>query len=139
MATEKTDTPVDIPIAPELDTILKKHDYSIPEVSEPVLNRNIKTIARQAGIDAPVQVVEYKNGLKTYVTKEKCTQVTTHTARRSGATNMYKAGLPSLSIMKITGHTTEKAFLRYICIDREENAEMLYENKFFGGNLKVAK
>ena len=38
---------------------------------------------------------------------------------------MYIAGIPTLSIMKITGHKTEKAFLKYIKISEEENAEIL--------------
>ena len=63
----------------------------------------------------------------------KCDIITTHTARRSAATNMYKAGIPSISIMRITGHTTEKAFMKYIKITAEENAELMAKNKFFMG------
>ena len=51
--------------------------------------------------------------------------VTAHTARRSFATNMYKRGYPTLMIMKITGHKTEKAFLSYIKVSEEENAEKM--------------
>ena len=54
--------------------------------------------------------------------------VTTHTARRSFATNMYKSGFPTLSIMKITGHQTESAFLLYIKVTSEENATRLLEH-----------
>jgi hypothetical protein len=46
---------------------------------------------------------------------------------------MYKAGIPSISIMRITGHTTEKAFMKYIKITAEENAELMAKNKFFMG------
>jgi len=48
-----------------------------------------------------------------------------HTARRSGATNMYKQGIPSIDIMKITGHTKESTFMRYIKISKEETAERI--------------
>jgi integrase len=61
----------------------------------------------------------------------KCDIITTHTARRSAATNMFKAGIPALSIMKITGHTTEKSFMKYIKITNEENAELMARNKYF--------
>ena len=57
--------------------------------------------------------------------------VTSHTARRSAATNMYKAGIPTISIMRITGHTTEASFLRYIRISQEENAELMAKSAFF--------
>ena len=52
-----------------------------------------------------------------------------HTARRSFATNMFLDGMPTINIMKFTGHTTETNFLKYIKITREENAEMM--RKFF--------
>ena len=52
----------------------------------------------------------------------------THTARRSFATNMYKHyRLPALSIMKITGHTTEANFFRYIRMTPEENAQFILD------------
>jgi integrase len=134
--TTKTQQPVEIPIRPELDYLLRKYNYTLPHTYEQYLNRDIKNIARRAGITDPVRITELKNGMKVDRPVEKCTRISTHTARRSGATNMYKAGIPSISIMKITGHTTEASFLKYICIDREENAEMLYNNQFFNGKFK---
>jgi integrase len=35
--------------------------------------------------------------------------ISTHTARRSFATNLYIADIPAISIMKITGHKTERS------------------------------
>ncbi len=57
--------------------------------------------------------------------------LTVHTARRSFATNAYLEDVPILSIMKITGHKTEKAFLKYIKISQEDNANKLINHKFF--------
>lgn len=51
--------------------------------------------------------------------------ITTHTARRSFATNLFLDGVPAITIMKITGHKTEKAFLLYIKITPNENAKIL--------------
>jgi len=48
--------------------------------------------------------------------------VTSHTARRSFATNLYRRGLPASQIMLLTGHKTEGAFLRYIKVSKEDNA-----------------
>ena len=50
-----------------------------------------------------------------------------HTARRSFATNMYKRRFPTVSIMQLTGHTTEHNFLKYIKVTKEENAQMIAE------------
>jgi integrase len=57
--------------------------------------------------------------------------VSTHTARRSFATNLYLADIPSITIMKMTGHKTEKAFLRYIRLTQEQNANKLLHHPFF--------
>ena len=62
---------------------------------------------------------------------EKLSQVTTHTARRSGCTNMYNANIPIGKIMKISGHKTELEFRKYIRVTDEENAEELASHKFF--------
>jgi hypothetical protein len=35
---------------------------------------------------------------------------------------MYKDGIPILDIMKITGHNTEKEFLKYIRVTKEETS-----------------
>ena len=55
----------------------------------------------------------------------------TYTARRSFATNAYLAGLPPISIMKITGHKTESSFMKYIKISEKENAIQLKGHEFF--------
>ena len=58
--------------------------------------------------------------------------ISSHTARRSAATNMYNSGrMKTLQIMLITGHTTEKNFFRYIKIGREENAKNISTDLFF--------
>ncbi|MBL0282281.1 MAG: tyrosine-type recombinase/integrase [Bacteroidetes bacterium] len=48
-----------------------------------------------------------------------------HTARRSFATNQYLEGVPSITIMAITGHKTEKAFMKYIKVTPKGHAELL--------------
>ena len=49
--------------------------------------------------------------------------IKTHTARRSFCTNAYKAGMDCLDIMALSGHTTEKSFLRYIKVTQEERQD----------------
>ena len=57
--------------------------------------------------------------------------ISVHTARRSFATNAYLQNVPTSSIMKITGHRTEKSFLKYIKISQEDNANKLVNHPFF--------
>ena len=66
-------------------------------------------------------------------TFEKWEQVSSHTGRRSFCTNMYKRGLPTLMIMSVSGHKTEKSFLKYIKVKQSEHAEMMkkaWENMY---------
>ena len=75
--------------------------------------------------------METSGGIRKEITREKCDMVTSHTARRSFATNAYRAGIPSLSIMQITGHSTESSFMKYIRVSKEENAISLSKHSFF--------
>lgn len=46
--------------------------------------------------------------------------ITTHTARRTAATLMVKAGYPVVEVMKMTGHKTYSQFMKYIRTTEEE-------------------
>ena len=133
VTTKKTGTTVVIPIHPNLRKILESDFNMSATISEQKINMHIKEIARYAGITQKVEGSKLVNGRVEIGYWDKCDLVTTHTARRSAATNMFKAGIPSLSIMFITGHKTEKAFLKYIKISQEENAELMAKNPFFQG------
>ena len=65
--------------------------------------------------------------------------ISSHTARRTAATNMYLAGIVPYRIMLVTGHKTEKSFFRYIRITREENVKVLAKHKFFTGDKRKNK
>lgn len=133
ITTQKTGAHVVIPIHPVIRRIIDSgFDISTP-ITDQKINKHIKEVARLAGITQVVEgtkIIEHRAVVGYY---PKCDLITTHTARRSAATNMYKAGIPSISIMRITGHTTEKSFMKYIKITAEENAELMARNKFFAG------
>jgi len=54
--------------------------------------------------------------------------ISSHTARRSFATNHYLSGFPTIELMRITGHRTERAFLKYIKVGKFESAKRLGEH-----------
>jgi len=95
------------------------------------MNQHLKTIAKKAGIDSPVTLSVHRGEVIDRVTKPKYMFVSSHTARRSFATNAYLAGVPTISIMAITGHKTERSFLSYIKIDPEVNARNIENHEFF--------
>lgn len=125
--TQKTDETVIIPAHPRVMYILERWNGA-PKVSQVMLNKLIKEICREMGIFN--QLMPVKDGKRVeYI--EKYNLITTHTARRSAATNMYLLGIPAQSIMKITGHTTESSFMKYLRISKDENATLIANNPFF--------
>jgi hypothetical protein len=137
---QKTSERVVIPIRTELETILKKYDYTLPKTHEQKINEKIKDIGAEAKITEVVQYEENRGGLRVKLKAHKNERIKTHTARRSGCTNMYLAGIPILSIMKISGHKTEREFLKYIKITKDETAVNLSSHPYFIGNtLSIAR
>jgi site-specific recombinase XerD len=130
--TNKTDELVMIPLHKLVREILSKYSNEIPKaLSNAKMNLNLKHLGVLAKINDMVEVSITKGGKLVKNTVKKSSLICTHTARRSFATNLYLAGIPSITIMKITGHQTEKSFLRYIRITQEENANKLLEHPFF--------
>ena len=128
---KKTGFRVSIPLHPIVKEILERYGGSVPELSEQKLNTYIKEVCEDAGITAPVTRVFYKGGVRTEEVKPKCKLVSSHTARRTAATNMYKSGVPAYNIMLITGHTSEQTFRKYIKFEKERNAELMRDNPYF--------
>lgn len=130
--TQKTGKTVVIPIHTIVRTILAKYNNELPKMlSNQKFNDYIKEVAKAADIDESIFLQTTKGGLSYTETVPKYSLVTSHTARRSFATNAFLAGVPTISIMKITGHKTESAFMKYIKISDKENAIQLKAHKFF--------
>lgn len=128
---KKTGNEAIIPIKKDLDLILKKYNYEPPKVMEQNLNDAIKDICEIAEIDERIEVKEIIGGKEVRTIKRKFEMVSSHTARRTGATNMYLAGIDTIDIMKITGHTKESTFLKYIRVTKQQAANRMAENAYF--------
>lgn len=112
--TRKTGRRVTIPISSRLKTILDRYNNELPTIAEQTINRNIKSIAVQAGF------CERRAG-----------NITIHLGRHSFATHLYLSGLSRMDIMTLTGHTTERNLMSYINIKPEETASRLTNHEFF--------
>jgi len=111
---------------------LKKYDGIPPyDISNQKMNEYLKELGELAEMNENILLSSTKGGKKKSETFKKSELITVHTARRSFATNAFVMNVPSISIMKITGHKTEKAFLKYIKISQEENANKLSNHPFF--------
>jgi len=98
---QKTKKQTRIDISKELKSILDQYPQGFPKITSQEIGRNIKEICRMAGIKEKIEIDDRGQ----IVEMEKWQLITTHTARRSGATNMYENGVPLMEIMQITGHT----------------------------------
>ena len=132
LETQKNQSQVVIPIKPIVMIILAKYNGRLPRIrSIQIMNKYIKEVGKMADIDQPHTYYRTVGGMRTQETKFKFEFISMHTARRSFATNAYLAGIPSASIMKITGHKTEKNFRKYIRISDEENAMYMLSHDYF--------
>lgn len=137
---QKTGEIVKIPISPVVRPILEKYDYEIPVLSNQKMNEYLKELCKAAKIDSVIEVTDMRAGKKVRRKCPKYQLITTHTARRSFASNLYLQGVPSRSIMAVTGHRTEKAFLTYIKLSAMERIRAIdtHFRKRHKTKLKVA-
>jgi len=125
----KTGHKVRVPLHPVVKAILEKYDGKLPEkLKNQPFNRAIKKVCKKAKIKTIETKSITKGGIRQTERLKKWKLVSSHTARRSFATNLYKSGFPAISIMAVTGHRTERAFLKYIKVTPEEHAELLQEH-----------
>ena len=110
-----------------------KREYDFDDINmdfyyayaDQVINRYIKEIAQRAGLTELVEIETTKGGTPKKEKIEKYKLVHSHTARRTGATLMYLAGVDLYDIMKVTGHASPKMLKKYIKADSLEVVEKL--------------
>ncbi|MFT3884650.1 MAG: tyrosine-type recombinase/integrase [Flavobacteriales bacterium] len=126
---DKTGGKVVVPINEVVRAILAKYADEggmPPALSNQKMNDYLKEACRMVpSLRTEVPLVLTIGGERVRQKIAKCELVTTHTARRSFASNMYLKGVPARTIMAITGHKTEQAFLSYIRLSPEEHANIL--------------
>ena len=143
---EKTGNDVVIPILNDnLLHIAEKYGYDIPKVNDVILNRYIKQILKELSSTVPSLarkertlltmkehekekqgLVSFERDNKGYVIKPRYELVSSHTARRSGITNLYLSGnFDTYQMMSISGHRDEKTFYEYIKLSSDEVADSI--------------
>lgn len=121
---QKTSKNVTIPITDELQAVLNKYPDRLPKIpTDQHYNRQLKDVCEQAGINEPIMAEEKKGEMRVTSLIPKWKLVTSHTARRSFATNLYRRGIPSTQLMMLTGHKSETSFMKYIKVSGEDNAK----------------
>lgn len=104
---KKTGIRATVPLKPVVRKLLKMERSN---VSTKYFNTTIKEICRKSGITEEIKL--FKAGET--VCGEKWKFVSSHTARRSFATNLYLRGVDIVSIGKMMGHSSVEMTERYI-------------------------
>lgn len=132
--TVKRDKKVYIPMHYRLRELLKRRDNILPApISDQKHNKQIKAIGKLAGINEEVILSKTRGGKRIETVKLKYEYITSHTARRSGATNMYLAGIDLKFIQDILGHSKIEQTISYIKVSAEDNAKRLMDHPYFSG------
>lgn len=146
LVTQKTQDLVIIPCTPVILELFKKYESNYNKLPRTIsgqkFNDYIRDACKAAGKAAsekagkPVGMNE-TGRLSTDPGLQLWQCISSHTARRSFATNLYLQGFPTIDLMKITGHKTEKAFLKYIRVSKLDTARRLNEHikKNWGSKL----
>lgn len=131
--TKKTGTKVTIPLHDYVKEIYAKYNGEISKgLSIQHFNRYIKVICKKVGLVEEVRFDYTKGGKLITEVRQKWELISSHTARRSAATNMKLTGRFSTGeIMSFTGHTTERSLNRYLKITAEDNAKNIAGDNYF--------
>ena len=128
--TQKTGQIVVLPMHRMVKEIMSR--YSMfpnslpPSISNVKMNKYLKDVSKLVdNLHEVIQTNITRGGRLITTNRKKYELVTVHTARRSFATNLYKDGVSSLTIMKLTAHKSERVFLQYLKATAEENATLV--------------
>ena len=128
---DKNHTAVVIPLDEQVILIRKKYqgktDNALPRpISNQKFNDYVKEVCKLIPSMHEIEVIKKTVGGKSVTEKKPRYELcSSHTARRTFATINYKRGIPIYSIMAVTGHKTEKSFLKYVKITAEEHAQTM--------------
>jgi site-specific recombinase XerD len=115
----KTSTFVDVPLTIESEKIITKIiEKELHAISNQKMNKYVKELCELAKVNESFEVHKYKGKMAviTHVPKHKL--ITTHTGRRTFATNLMLKGVPPMVVMKYTGHRDLKSFTKYVNIPK---------------------
>ena len=123
---QKTSEKVKIPLHKQVIEIYNKYNGELPiVVDKSRYNEQIRLCAKLAGICNKVESFEWSKGRPIICAHLKYELVSSHTGRRSFATNLFLKCKSAHYVMSLTGHRTEENFKRYICVDQDQMAEMV--------------
>lgn len=128
---QKTGEPAIMPVSARLRQVLNRYPRGLPKITNQTLNHNIKEVAKLIGLTQIVEITKYRGGKSENRRYQKWELLSSHTARRSFATNAILSNIPMTEVMKFTGHKSVSAFLAYIRTTGQDAAIKYANHEFF--------
>lgn len=121
---QKTGARVTLPLHPRLAQMLETE--ALPhEISNQKFNEYLKKLMCKIGFNQIIEVKKIIGGKRIIEHHPKWELISSHTARRSFATNLYKAGVNPSIIMLCTGHRDLGSFMKYIVLDNNDKLQVV--------------
>lgn len=119
---------VSIPMFTPVKEIFRKYGNTLPAISNQKFNKYIKELFKTIPAFQVLITKKTIRGGKVILQQiPKYEAISSHTGRRSFATNFYDLGLsPVQTLMKITGHKKESTFLAYVRLTKKQHSNTFY-------------
>jgi integrase len=121
----KTGKWVSLPLHPYVQQILSKYNGLPKLIDHSDFNKRIKKVAKLGGLDSSFTCVRIIANKRVKTVYKKHEAISSHTMRRSFATNLHKRGFPLTYIMTFTGHSSIGSLVKYLKGDFDEATNLL--------------
>jgi site-specific recombinase XerD len=126
MMQQKTSDYVEIPLTVEAYEIINSLiEGNLRPISNQKINTYVKELCMLSEINEPFEKIEFKQNLRVSKNVPKYEIITSHTGRRTFATNLLLKGVAAEIVMEFTGHKDYKSFSKYVNIPKETKMELV--------------
>lgn len=130
--TKKTGTVVVIPASKVVLEIIEKYNYDFGNgFSDWYYNKTLKDIVSKSEIERTIFFHRTEGGERVARAVLFSSLMSSHTARRTFASNAYLMGIDPLDVMKITGHKSYNSFFNYLRCENLGVAIRISTHEFF--------
>lgn len=122
---KKTDAPVTVPVMDMVHKVAARYGGKLPEIGAlPRFNKLLRKGAKLSGLftQKMLKPILDEQGQRKMEEVEQWELVTSHAARRTFATYLVGKGVPTKTVMSMTGHKVESEFNKYVNLNATETA-----------------
>lgn len=130
---QKRKNQITIPLHPTAAELLKKYDYALPRFKMVRFNVEIRKVCKLAGFTDKVLFTRTHGGVLQREYKEKWELTTSHTMRRTYATNAMKGGMEQWAVMNVGGWKSEASFRKYLRMSEQDVKDNAMASAFYKG------